>query len=70
MFYSTRKREVAYKRDKERRNIENPYSTVEERKKPNEYIPHPHFNNKTFFFYNEHSEKITWANVSNRYVNV
>ena len=64
--YNSRKREVAYKKNKEMRHISNPYSTVEERRKPNEYIPHPYFNDKALFTYNEHNGKITWAKVPNR----
>ena len=53
VFYPKRKREVVYKKDKEIR-------------KPNKYIPHPHFNDKTFFSFNEHNGKIIWAKVPNR----
>ena len=66
VFYSKRKREVAYKKNKKRRHMGNHSSTVEERRKSNECIPHPHFNNKPFFTYNEHNGKITWAKVPNR----
>ena len=66
VFYPKRKREISYKKNNERRNIGNPYSTVEERRKPSEYIPHTHFNDKTFFTYNEHNGKITLAKVPNK----
>ena len=66
VLYPKRNRGVAYKKDKEKMHVGNPYSTVEKRKKSNAYIPHPHFNDKTFFTYNEYNEKITWANVLNR----
>ena len=65
VFYPKRKREVGYNNDKERRYIGNPYPEIEERRKSNEYIPHPHFNNKIFFTYNEHNKKIIWAKVLN-----
>ena len=54
------------KKDKERRHICNPYPKIDERKTSNEYILHPHFNNKIFFTYNEYNGKITWAKVPNR----
>ena len=67
VFYPKRNKEVAYIKDKESRHIDNPCSMVEERRKSNEYTPHPHFNNnKTFFTYNEYYGKITWAKVPNR----
>ena len=65
-FYPKRKKEVAYKKNEERRHIDKYYSTVDERRTSNEYIPHPHFNNKGFFTYNKYNGKITWGKVSKR----
>ena len=66
VFYPKRKREIAYKKNEERRYNGEYYSTVDKRKTSNEYIHHPHFNDKTFFTYNEYNGKITWAKVPNR----
>ena len=57
VFYPKRKRVIAYKKNEKRRHNGKYYSTVDERKTSNEYIHHPHFNDKTFFTYNEYNGK-------------